>query len=67
MNKYEPASVGLLARTLVARLERSSMQLATEVQFKCEVCRDIGRINVDGRSKKCTSCSETKEKKQDFF
>lgn len=54
---HEPVPVSVIARDLLSRLERSSRVLASDVEYKCEVCYDTGFILDEGkRYAPCHTC-----------
>lgn len=63
----KPMAIGVLARTLLSRLEASGKNLYSEVRFKCAHCQDIGLVKKDGRYTRCKRCAVTSKQKGIFF
>lgn len=59
--KDEAVSVGLLARSIISRLEASAKLLVTEIKFDCNFCNDTGFVEQGDRHKRCVCKTSTKQ------
>jgi len=62
-----PADVAYVAHSIVDRLMKQAGNLAQEVKFKCERCKDIGAVREEDGWKPCICQTEKAPKKRKVF
>lgn len=63
----KPIAVGVLARGLLSRLDKSAKSLSSNVRFECATCEDTGLIRDGSRYKKCEKCSNAEPQRKGIF